>query len=101
MDRHSLGEAVESLKQCFLPQLRNLSVDESNVEMSGQQVHFYNELHSVEKSVVDIVTSLRKLVKSDSDLSPGNNCIIPQASCSHPIYTRTGANVSARPHRDS
>ncbi len=97
MLRHDLtavGRAINTLNQCFLPDLKVLSNSEEERYKRNELFQFYPELKVARNAIVEIVSMLRKVVKSDSSLTEGLGCDIPRANCTSLTYRTTRDSVS-------
>ena len=76
-DYTSLGKAVTYLSQCFFNEIHCLVGSESQHHMHNSAFHFDTQLRAAEEHITSAVAPLRKLAESDLNLTPGNECAIP------------------------
>ena len=87
-----LARAVNYVTECMYPVIHNASNTENINKMRGGAFEFSHDLLMATDKITSLVANLRKLAKSDTTLSQGNNvCIIPAG---HSCFESNWAHVS-------
>ena len=90
---YEIGMAVTFLDQCFLPVFKNLTGIEEELYKKNAEFQFYLLMNTASDEVVELVRTLRILVRSDDRLTQGGVCSIPRPTCITPIFTQRKENV--------
>ena len=88
-DNTALPQAVNYVKDCIYPAVRNATKVEARHRMDRDTFEFTSQLLSVTDELTSLVPLLYRLARGDRSLSPGNSqCgIIPIATCVQPDWS--------------
>lgn len=87
MEDTDLGQAVDYWQHCMFPAVHDITGSESELQMNGELFNFAVGFRALEEKIATLVTKLKKLARSDNNLSVGTACIIPSATCIVPDWT--------------
>ena len=73
------------LEKCFYTTVHRLVDSESRHRMD-LKIHYDTQLREAEEHIVAAVRSLKELVASDQNLTPGSECAIPEVTCREPVF---------------